>query len=70
MRVAGHGYFTLVAIEGLKGKAEDADEHMIHAYGLGAYLAREVRRLSNNHQEPEFTSGLGDIVLVKRFRVG
>ena len=61
---ARHGYFTLAAIQGLKGKAENS-EHMIRAYGLGAYLAEEVRRLSRNHQEPEFNSGLGDVVIVK-----
>ena len=59
-----HGYFTLAAIQGLKGKAENG-ERMIRAYGLGAYLAEEVRRLSKNHQEPEFNSGLGDVGIVK-----
>jgi len=32
--------------------------------GLGAYIAEEVRRLSKSRQQPEFNSGLGDIVLV------
>jgi uncharacterized caspase-like protein len=62
----GHGFFTLAATDGLKGKAREPDEDRVRVNGLGTFITREVRRLSKGRQEPEFNTGLGDIVLVTR----
>jgi uncharacterized caspase-like protein len=62
----GHGYFTRAALAGLRGGAEDREEHTVRAYELGAYIVREVRRSTQNRQEPGFYNGLGDVVLVRR----
>jgi uncharacterized caspase-like protein len=62
----GHGYFTFAVVEGLKGKAEDKDEHTIRVDDLGHYIVKEVRNRSKKAQEPEYSTGIGDIILVKR----
>lgn len=62
----GHGLFTYALVKGLKGQALDPRERAIRVYGLGGYLSSTVRQLSNGRQTPEFYSGHGDIVLVRK----
>jgi len=62
----GHGLFTYALVEGLKGEALNEQERAIRVYGLGGFLSRTVRRMSNGQQTPEFYSGHGDIVLVRK----
>src|SRR6185503_15253589 len=61
-----HGLFTYALAHGLKGDAMDRQERTVRVSGLGFHVTREVRRLSEGRQEPEFSSGIGDIVLVRR----
>ena len=60
-----HGVFTYSMLQGLRGGAAAAD-NTITMNQLNAYVTREVRRITNNSQNPT-GSGLGyeDITLAK-----
>jgi hypothetical protein len=58
-RAFHHGYFTFATVEGLKDKAEDADEHGIGAYSLGAYIAKEVRSFQRDISSPSSIQAWG-----------
>lgn len=47
----GHGAFTFSVLEGLRGKANTGGDG-VRILGLSDYVDREVRRLTDNRQEP------------------
>jgi uncharacterized caspase-like protein len=63
----GHGLFTHALASGLAGKALDEVERAVRVYRLGDHLYREVKGKSGGSQEPEFYSGIGNVVMVKKW---
>jgi WD40 repeat protein len=63
----GHGVFTDVLIKGLRGAADLAHEKEVRVFDLGAFLEREVRKLTNGRQTPDFYKkpGAENFVLVR-----
>jgi WD40 repeat protein len=63
----GHGVFTDVLIKGLRGAADVAHEREVRVFDLGAFLEREVRKLTNGRQTPDFYKkpGAENFVLVR-----
>ena len=63
----GHGVFTDVLIKGLRGAADLAHEREVRVFDLGAFLEREVRKLTNGRQTPDFYKkpGAENFVLVR-----
>jgi uncharacterized caspase-like protein len=63
----GHGAFTNALIKGLKGAADLAQEKEVRLFDLGSYLEREVRKLTNGRQTPDFYKrpGAENFVLVR-----
>jgi uncharacterized caspase-like protein len=57
----GHGIFTYAVIEGLKGKAGDAQKRQVTARGLAQYIRNRVDQFAKamraEEQEPQFFSG-------------
>jgi uncharacterized caspase-like protein len=51
----GHGVFTYALSEGLKGGAVSTKEGAINILQLGAFVSDEVKRLTNDEQEPTFS---------------
>jgi uncharacterized caspase-like protein len=64
----GHGAFTYMLIEALKGAdaALDPLVHGVTVYRLGDYVNLRVRERTNGAQEPEYRSGQGNFVLTRR----
>ncbi|MGI9524261.1 MAG: caspase family protein, partial [Hyphomicrobiaceae bacterium] len=62
----GHGAFTYVLIQGLKGVAEARDpaRRAVTVYSLGPYVKRVVERRTQGAQTPEFAPQ-GDFVLAR-----
>jgi len=50
----GHGAFTSAVIKGLNGAADIAQEQEVRVFDLGAYVEREVRKLTKGLQTPDF----------------
>jgi uncharacterized caspase-like protein len=50
----GHGVFTSALIAGLNGAADLAQENEVRVFDLGAFLEREVRKLTKGRQTPDF----------------
>jgi WD40 repeat protein/uncharacterized caspase-like protein len=50
----GHGAFTSVVVKGLNGAADIAQEQEVRVFDLGAYVEREVRKLTKGLQTPDF----------------
>jgi WD40 repeat protein len=63
----GHGAFTHVVVRGIKGEADLAHENEVRVFDLGAFVEREVRKLTNGHQTPDFYKkpGAENFVLVR-----
>jgi WD40 repeat protein len=63
----GHGVFTDVLIRGLRGAADVAHEREVRVFDLGAFVEREVRKLTNGRQTPDFYKkpGAENFVLVR-----
>jgi hypothetical protein len=66
-KAEGHGAFTYMLMQGLKGANEalDALERGVTVYTLGQYVNLEVRKRTGGKQAPEFRSGQGNFVLVR-----
>ena len=50
----GHGVFTAAVVKGLNGAADIAQEQEVRVFDLGAYVEREVRKLTKGLQTPDF----------------
>ena len=63
----GHGVFTGALIAGLNGAADLAQENEVRVFDLGAFLEREVRKLTKGRQTPDFYKrpGAENFVLVR-----
>ncbi len=63
----GHGVFTSVLVKGLKGAADLAQEREVRIFDLGAFVEREVRKMTNGRQTPDFYKkpGAENFVLVR-----
>jgi WD40 repeat protein len=63
----GHGVFTNVLIKGLNGAADLGQEKEVRVFDLGTFLEREVRKLTNGRQTPDFYKkpGADNFVLVR-----
>jgi uncharacterized caspase-like protein len=63
----GHGVFTHVLVKGLEGEADVAREKEVRVFDLGAFVEREVRKLTNGRQTPDFYKkpGAENFVLVR-----
>ena len=63
----GHGVFTHMLIEGLKGDpaALDPLEKGVTVYTLGNFVNLKVRERTAGKQTPEFRSGQGSFVLAR-----
>jgi uncharacterized caspase-like protein len=63
----GHGAFTSALIKGLNGAADLAQEKEVRIFDLGAFVEREVRKLTNGRQTPDFYKkpGAENFVMVR-----
>lgn len=63
----GHGAFTNAVVKGLNGAADIAQEREVRVFDLGTYVEREVRKLTNGLQTPDFYKkpGAENFVLVR-----
>lgn len=60
----GHGVFTYALNEGLQGGADFMKSGAINILELSVFVSNQVKRLSNNEQEPTFSlSGVKNFVL-------
>jgi hypothetical protein len=60
----GHGVFTYALSEGLNGEADLMKKGAVNILALGEYVADEVKRLTNDEQEPTFSaSGVKNFVV-------
>ncbi len=63
----GHGVFTYMLIEGLRGAeaARDPMQRAVTVYRLGAFVSEAVATRTNGKQNPEYRSGQGNFVLAR-----
>jgi WD40 repeat protein len=63
----GHGIFTNVLVKGLNGGADPGQEREVRVFDLAAFVEREVRKLTNGRQTPDFYKkpGADNFVLVR-----
>jgi uncharacterized caspase-like protein len=63
----GHGVFTNALIKGLNGAADLGQEKEVRVFDLGTFVEREVRKLTNGRQTPDFYKkpGAENFVLVR-----
>ena len=63
----GHGAFTNAVVKGLNGAADIAQEREVRVFDLGAYVEREVRKLTKGLQTPDFYKkpGAENFVMVR-----
>jgi hypothetical protein len=60
----GHGVFTYALSEGINGGADFGKKGLVNVLSLGAYVSDEVKRMTNDEQEPVFSgSGVKNFVL-------
>jgi WD40 repeat protein len=60
----GHGVFTYAVSEGINGGADFGNKGLVNVLSLGAYVSDEVKRMTNDEQEPVFSgSGVKNFVL-------
>jgi len=60
----GHGVFTYALSEGINGGADFGKKGIVNVLSLGAYVSDEVKRMTNDEQEPVFSgSGVKNFVL-------
>jgi hypothetical protein len=59
-----HGVFTYALSQGLNGKADFGNRGSVNVLALGAYVSDEVKRMTNDEQEPVFSaSGVKNFVM-------
>jgi uncharacterized caspase-like protein len=51
-----HGVFTYALSQGLNGKADFGNRGSVNVLALGAYVSDEVKRMTNDEQEPVFSA--------------
>jgi uncharacterized caspase-like protein len=51
----GHGVFSYALSEGLKGAANFTKRGGVSLFQLGEFVSEEVKRLTNDEQEPTFS---------------
>jgi WD40 repeat protein len=63
----GHGAFTHVLMRGMNGEADTAKEKEVRVFDLGTFIEREVRKLTNGRQTPDFYKkpGAENFVMVR-----
>jgi WD40 repeat protein len=62
----GHGVFTYALAKGISGEADMFKDGTISILGLATYVSNQVRRITNDAQEPTYNvSGSKDFVLAK-----
>ena len=62
----GHGVFTYALAKGISGEADMFKDGTISILGLATYVSNQVRRITNDEQEPTYNvSGSKDFVLAK-----
>jgi WD40 repeat protein len=62
----GHGVFTYALNKGLEGAADMLKKGTVNIFELGAFVSDEVRRLTNEEQEPTVTlSGSKNFMLAR-----
>lgn len=63
----GRGVFVQTILAGLKGAADENKNGWVMASELGAYVKKEVERLTGGGQHPQFArlDGDGDVVLIE-----
>jgi WD40 repeat protein len=60
----GHGVFTYAVSQGINGGADFGKRGLVNVLTLGAYVADEVKRMTNDEQEPVFSaSGVKNFVV-------
>jgi len=60
----GHGVFTYAVSQGINGGADFGKNGRVNVLALGAYVSDEVKRMTNDEQEPVFSaSGVKNFVL-------
>jgi hypothetical protein len=60
----GHGVFTYALSQGLNGEADSRKRGAVNILALGDYVSEEVKRMTNDEQEPVFSgSGVKNFVL-------
>ena len=60
----GHGVFTYALSQGLNGEADSRKRGSVNILALGDYVSDEVKRMTNDEQEPVFSgSGVKNFVL-------
>jgi uncharacterized caspase-like protein len=57
----GHGVFTDAVSQGINGGADFGKKGLVNVLSLGAHVSDEVKRMTNDEQEPVF-SGSGAFV--------
>jgi uncharacterized caspase-like protein len=62
----GYGVFTHVLVRGMRGEADPMQEKEVRVFDLGTFVEREVRKLTNARQAPDFYKkpGAENFVLV------
>jgi hypothetical protein len=60
----GHGVFTYALSQGINGGADFGKKGLVNVFPLAAYVSDEVRRMTNDEQEPVFSgAGVKNFVL-------
>jgi uncharacterized caspase-like protein len=60
----GHGVFTYAVSQGINGGADFGKKGLVNVLALGAYVSDEVKRMTNDQQEPVFSaSGVKNFVV-------
>jgi WD40 repeat protein len=60
----GHGVFTYALSQGINGEADPRKRGSVNILALGDYVSEEVKRITNDEQEPVFSgSGVKNFVL-------
>ena len=60
----GHGVFTYALSRGLAGEADSRRRGAVNILALGDFVSEEVKRLTNDEQEPVFSaSGVKNFVV-------
>jgi WD40 repeat protein len=66
----GHGVFTYAVIEGLKGGADLSKDKWVEAQELSTYVAAEVRKLTDDRQQPTFSESGGKDFIIATVKAG
>ena len=62
----GHGVFTYAVRQGINGGADFSKKGVVNVLALGAYVADEVKHMTNDEQEPVFSAaGVKNFVVAR-----